>query len=207
MGKISISLEEIKAFDRLHRINLINSVSGYKPANLIATCNEEGKQNLAIFSSIVHIGSSPPLLAMVTRPTTVPRHTLDNIYKTGSYTINHVNDEIIEAAHHTSAKYPKDVSEFKMTQLTPVFKDGFHAPFVKESRLQIAMKYIESKNLEINGTVFVIGEIQKIFLDKEAYLEDGSIDLNLLNTSAISGLDTYHTVKQIAKYPYARPKK
>ena len=40
--------------DRSELICLINSLSGAKSANLVGTQDEEGNQNLAIFSSAVH---------------------------------------------------------------------------------------------------------------------------------------------------------
>jgi hypothetical protein len=83
-----ITAADIKAFEKLYRLNLVNAITGYKPANLIGTADGAGATNLAIFSSVVHLGSDPPLLGMVTRPTSVPRHTYENIQASGCYTIN-----------------------------------------------------------------------------------------------------------------------
>ena len=119
---------------------MINSITGYKPANLIATKSQSGITNVAVFSSVVHYGSAPPILGFVLRPTTVRRHTFDNIIETGYYTINHINEAIVEDAHHTSAKYPKDVSEFNKTGLEEVYNNDFYAPFVKQSTIKMGMK-------------------------------------------------------------------
>ena len=54
--------EQIENLDKIFRINLINSCSGYKSANLIGTISDKGVKNLAVFSSITHLGSNPPLL-------------------------------------------------------------------------------------------------------------------------------------------------
>ena len=57
-------------FENLHhlyRINLINSCSGFKSANLIGTKSLSGVSNVAIFSSVTHIGSNPPLLGFFLR--------------------------------------------------------------------------------------------------------------------------------------------
>ena len=56
------SEEDIENLEKVFRINLINSCSGYKSANLIGSTSETGINNLAIFSSITHLGSNPPLL-------------------------------------------------------------------------------------------------------------------------------------------------
>ena len=72
--------EQIENLDKIFRINLINSCSGYKSANLIGTISDKGVKNLAVFSSITHLGSNPPLLGFFLRPTEiVPRHTYLNL--------------------------------------------------------------------------------------------------------------------------------
>lgn len=47
---IHYSEEDIEDLDKLFRINLINSCTGYKSANLIGTKSDEGIPNVAIFS-------------------------------------------------------------------------------------------------------------------------------------------------------------
>ena len=89
--------------------------------------------NIAIFSSLVHLGSKPPLLGLITRPNSVPRHTYTNIIESKFYTINHVSDNIIERAHMTSAKFNRDESEFEKCDLEKEYIDDFHAPYVKKS--------------------------------------------------------------------------
>ena len=54
-------------------------------------------------------------------------------------------------AHYTSAKFDKEESEFEECHLTEEYLDGFTAPFVKESRLKIGMKFEESIPIEINN--------------------------------------------------------
>ena len=57
------------------RTHLINSCTGYKSANLLGTKSKNGKTNLAIFNSVIHIGSNPPMLGLILRPLTVKRDT------------------------------------------------------------------------------------------------------------------------------------
>lgn len=201
----SITLAEIQAMDRLYRANLVNNLSGFKSGNLIGSINEEKVSNLAVFSSVVHIGSEPPLLAMVTRPTSVPRHSYDNIKKTGFYTINHIHSGYYKEAHQCSAKYDRSRSEFKETGLSEQYIDGFHAPFVREAHLKMAMEFVEEIPLTINDTILIIGRVLSIHLPEDSIMDDGSIDLNMLDSIAVSGLDTYHKVEKLEKLKYARP--
>ncbi len=68
---IHYSEEDIEDLDKVFRINLVNSCTGYKSANLIGTKSNEGIPNVAVFSSIVHLGSNPPLLGFFLRPTEI----------------------------------------------------------------------------------------------------------------------------------------
>ena len=87
----------IEQMDRIQKIKFINSVSGIKPANLIGSISDTGQSNLAIFSSVFHLGSDPALLGFITRPTgEVARHTHENILENKQYTINHVDRSFAE---------------------------------------------------------------------------------------------------------------
>ena len=186
------------------RANLINSLSGYKSANVVGTSNGT-TTNLAIVSSVVHIGANPPLMGMIMRPHTVVRDTLANIKQTGVYTINHVGTAWVDKAHQTSARYPADCSEFEAVGLTPWYTDHFSAPFVAESEIKIGLKKHEIIPLTCNNTELVIGEIEYVFAPSHALREDGSVALELLNSACVSGLDTYHSGNAIARFEYAKP--
>lgn len=87
-----LNFEQIQALSLKERIHLINSITGIKPANLIGTVDSQGQTNLAVFSSVVHLGSDPALIGFILRPAgEVPRHTYENIKETGCYTINHIH--------------------------------------------------------------------------------------------------------------------
>ena len=198
--------KDIDDMDYLFRINLINSISGYKSANLIATKSSDGYENVAVFSSITHIGSNPPLIGFFLRPTTVTRNTYDNIKETGVYTINHIHNAILEDAHHTSAKYPKSISEFSVTNLKPEYKGIHKVPFVASAPIQMLMKYAEEYHISANNTILVIGEVQELYV-KDAMLEtDGFINLSSGNIAAINGLDGYSIPNLKKRFEYQRPK-
>jgi flavin reductase (DIM6/NTAB) family NADH-FMN oxidoreductase RutF len=198
--------KDIDDMDYLFRINLINSISGYKSANLIGTKSSDGYENVAVFSSITHIGSNPPLLGFFLRPTTVTRNTYDNIKETGVYTINHIHNAILEDAHHTSAKYPKSISEFSVTNLKPEYKGIHKVPFVASAPIQMLMKYAEEYHISANNTILVIGEVQELYV-KDIMLEnDGFINLSSGNIAAINGLDGYSIPNLEKRFEYQRPK-
>ncbi len=85
MPLIRIDRPEIEKMGRIERLNLVNSCTGYKSANLIASISNDGKTNVAIFSSVTHLGSDPALIGFILRPTTVPRNTYKNIKEYGYF--------------------------------------------------------------------------------------------------------------------------
>ena len=198
--------QDINAMHHLYRINLINSCSGYKSANLIGSKSKNGVSNVAVFSSITHIGSDPSMFGFFLRPTTVIRDTYNNIKETGYFTINHIHEAILNDAHHTSAKYEESISEFDRTGLEEDYKKGFLAPFVKNSPIQIAMQYVEEYPIKVNGTILVIGEIKDLYIQEHLIQRDGFINLSEGKIAAINGLDGYTIPTLKTRLDYQRPK-
>lgn len=200
-----LTAADITAFERVYRLNFVNGLPGYKPANLVGTQAPGGPTNLAIFSSAIHLGSDPPVLGLVTRPTTVPRHTYQNIKdNAGGYTLNHVPLPLAAAAHYTSANFPDDESEFDTCGFTAAYRDDFPAPYVAESAISIGLR-LREEHLIFNGTVLLVGTVEHVYIDEKGLRDDGTLDLAALNTAAISGLDGYHQVLAPVRFGYARP--
>lgn len=196
--------DDLKDMERFYRANLINSVTGYKPANLIGTFSDNGIANLAIFTSVVHIGANPALIGLIQRPITNYSHTYKNIKQKGFYTINHVHENFIKNAHYTSAKFDENISEFDACGLTMERKFEFDAPFVKESKIKLGVKFVQEIPIELNNTFLIIGQIEHLLISEDVIQNDGSLDLNLVNDVAVSGLDTYHNVHKLSTFPYAK---
>lgn len=198
--------QDIFNLDKIFRINLINSCSGFKSANLLGSVSIDGVPNVAVFSSVTHLGSSPPTLGFILRPTTVPRDTYKNMKEFGVFTINHIWEDVIEDAHHTSAKYPEGISEFDMTDLEAEFKGKFNAPFVKNAPVQMSMKFIEEIFVPSNNVMLIVAQIEELYVKDELLQEDGLINLSKGNIATINGLDTYAIPKFKKQLAYQRPK-
>lgn len=201
------SKNDIDSMEKIFRLNLINSCTGYKSANLIGSRSDNNIENLAIFSSITHMGSNPSLLSFVVRPTIVPRDTYRNIISNKFFTVNHVNSDDIEDAHHTSARYPAKISEFDVTKFESEYLNDFPAPFVKSSNIKLACKFLNMYEIKENNTVLMIAEITDIFFIKECLQEDGWLQLDKADSVTINGLDGYASPNLIERYKYAKPKR
>jgi flavin reductase (DIM6/NTAB) family NADH-FMN oxidoreductase RutF len=204
---ITFNNSHIKAMEQRYRTTFINSVAGFKCLNLVGTLNDKGKSNLAIFNSVFHVGANPPLLGMVLRPDEVERHTLENIQNQKFYTFNHVHSGIIRAAHQTSARYEKEISEFDACGLTPYFSNNHIAPYVKESIVKIGLSLKEQIRISSNNTIIIIGEIIEIILPENIIQKDGFINLEQANTITVCGLDAYYKTSKIERLSYAKTNK
>lgn len=200
-----ITKEDVKNMNKNDRLNLINSLSGIKPANLIGTVDAEGNENLAIFSSIVHLGSNPALFGFVLRPRgEVRRHTHENILDTGIYTINFVHTSFTKQAHYTSIKANPTSSEFSLSGLTAEYKANFNAPFVKESSIKMGMSFVEELPIKSNGTSLIVGQMEHILLPEGTMKDGGHLDLGALEVAGISGLNTYYSLQKQERFPFVR---
>ncbi|MCX5663683.1 MAG: flavin reductase, partial [Planctomycetota bacterium] len=155
--------------------------------------------------SVVHLGSDPALLGFIQRPIGEQSHTYKNIIASGFFTINHVSAAHVEQAHYTSARFEKEISEFKACGFTPRYAMGFTAPFVQEAAVQIGMRFVQEIKIELNDTRLMIGQIDHVFINDGLVDSDGSLRLEDAQVACISGLDTYFQAQRIARFPYAKP--
>ena len=203
-----MKIKEIKSItdlDRIKRSNLINSITGISSANLVGTISNDMKENLSIISSVVHIGSNPPLLGFILRPSKKTRRdTYENIFETNQFTINHIHSKMITRSHYTSTKFQKHESEFDKCKLTPEYLNRFKAPYVKESYIKIGLDLEDIHLIKSNGCRLIIGKIKHIFMPHNAIQKDGNIQLELLDSVGVNGLYTYYSLNKIAEYSYAR---
>jgi flavin reductase (DIM6/NTAB) family NADH-FMN oxidoreductase RutF len=200
-----ISQQDINEMDRFYRGNLINSVTGFKSANLLATRSQNGVDNVAIFSSVTHLGSNPAMFSFVQRPLGHGvGHTYENLKETGKITLNHVNLEMVDRAHQSSAKYSENISEFEELGIEKDRREGFHAPFVKNAKVQAAAEYVSEYYLEENKCILVICKITDIFIPQEIQQDDGWLNLEKAGTLTINGLDGYASAKLEKRLSYAQ---
>ncbi|MFK7910858.1 MAG: flavin reductase family protein [Akkermansiaceae bacterium] len=202
-----INADDIKNMEKLVRVQFATTLPGPKPICLVGTRSAAGVANLAPFSSITHLGSNPVLIGMITRPDVVQRNTLQNIMDTESWTLNHVTSDTVEKAHQCSARYPADVSEFDATGLTELTHEGVIAPFVKECPIRYALSLADIIDIPANGTKLIIGEFQLADIPEDSYSADGNISISAHDSLASTALDTYFTISEHTRLPYAKAPK
>ncbi|MBC7653509.1 MAG: flavin reductase [Oligoflexus sp.] len=202
-----INSSEILQMEQRFRTTFINSISGFKSLQMVGSINSEGNTNLALFSSIFHVGANPPYLGMVVRPDGNEHETIQNIMFNNAYTLNNVISNRYKEAHQTSARYSAGDSEFAACGFTEEYIDGFAAPFVKESNVKIGLEFKEYLPFLLNKTKIVIGEIKHVLIDEDLIGKDGFVDLNRADSVSSSGLDAYYTTNPLTRLSYAKPGK
>ncbi len=199
--------EALVALPSRYRARMVNSLSGFKSANLVGTQDEAGGTACCMVSSVVHLGSDPALLGVVFRPPGAGSHNYHNLSRSGCFTLSHVGASFHEAAHQTSARFAEGVSEFEAVGLTPWWWSKgvlFEAPAVAEAAVRIGLSVTEDLPLP-NGCRFVIGAIEWVDFDAAVQAEDGFLDLAASGTVCIGGLDAYYGASRIARLSYAKP--
>ena len=108
-------------------------------------------------------------------------------------------------AHHTSARFGRDQSEFDACGFAEYWHEDFTAPFVSESPLPLGLTLAEHLPLTINGTHLIIGSIEQVHLPAHSQRDDGTLDLQSMDIVAGVGLDAYHSVGTSQRFTYAKP--
>lgn len=195
----------IENLEKRFRTTFINSLGGFRQAVLVGTKSEEGITNLAIFNSLIHLGASPALFGLISRPDSVQRDTLQNILDTKEYTLNYIHADQYEKAHQTSARYEKGVSEFDKVGFKELYHTNCFAPFVADAVVKIAMKLEQTIPITLNGTVMIIGSVMQVEINESLVGNDGFIALSDAEILLSQGLDAYFVSKPIGRLPYAKP--
>lgn len=197
------SYESIIQADRSWRINFINCLIGPKNLHLLVTRNLNGTYNAAIFNSGLHIGSSPPYVGFLLRPTTVPRHTYENLMHYPFATMNAVSSDFYERAHATHIKLPYGESEIGHCGLTPQWEENEDLPYIAESPLKARLRFVEEHLLAINQTRLTIFAVEKVHISKEPD-PDGFVRLDELQLVGGSGCDAYWSLVYLGRQPLNR---
>lgn len=198
---------DFSSMEKQFRTNLINSIPGYKPLQLLGTVGANGVTNLSLVNSVFHLGANPPLLGVVMRPKRPENDTLYNIQQSGEFTLNNVLPGWFKQAHQTSATFPSGISEFEECGFDAEFITEFKAPFVKQSTIKMGLKLREMMLMPINGTTIIVGEIIHIVLDEQMIGNDGFVDHIKADTVTVAGLDSYYTAQPLGRLAYAKPDK
>ena len=126
-----IDKQALHSLDKRQRTALVNSLPGFKPVVLVGSVNDDRRTNLCVINSCFHVGADPALMGMIIRPAPegTERHTLENILATKTYSVSAVTRAMAQRAHHTSARFDRDQSEFDACGFVEQWHENFPASF------------------------------------------------------------------------------
>jgi flavin reductase (DIM6/NTAB) family NADH-FMN oxidoreductase RutF len=181
-----------------------------RPICFASTIDRDGQANLSPFSFFNVFGSKPPILifspARRVRDNTI-KHTLENCIETKEVVINMVNYAIVQQMSLSSCDYPKGVSEFEKSGLTPIASE-FVKPFrVKESPVQFECKVLEVKETGSEGGAgnLIICEVLMMHINDDVLNEHQQIDPHKIDLVARMGGDYYCRASGNAIFEVAKP--
>lgn len=202
---VNIKSDQIAAMPKYYRIFLINSLVGNKSLNLLGTINTDNISNLSVMNSAFSLCANPPLLGLVTKPEPERYNILRDIMATGQYTLNNVLPDFFRKDHQTGAEYPSRISGLNDCGFKVQYADGFKAPFVKQSTIQIGLELRETINMKTSDSTIVVGEIIEIITADSIISLDGTVDHAKAESMTSAGIDAYFLPRAVARLAYAKP--
>lgn len=173
-----------------------------RPIAFISTLDRNGRRNAAPFSFFAGLTSQPPLLGVsIQLREGRPKDTLHNIRETGEFVVNVVDEPLAAPMVQCSGEWPEDVDEIELAGLTTLASERVTPPRIAESPVSLECRL--HREVELGGTVFVIGEILCAHV-RDAVLTEGRVDPAKLRPIGRLGSDGYCYVHEIFHLP--RPK-
>lgn len=151
-----------------------------RPIAFVSTVDETGHPNLAPYSFFNVFSSNPPTLVFSSNrrvKNNTTKDTLSNVQQTREVVINVVTYQIVRQMAVASIQYPKEVSEFEKSGLTPIASDLIRPFRVQESPVQMECKVKDIIPLGTEGGAghLIICEIVRMHISDAVLDEKGRI--------------------------------
>ena len=175
-----------------------------RPIGWISSVDEHGRVNLAPFSFFNAVAYVPP---QVMFSTTGPhadggvKDSLHNVRETQEFVFNLATWSLREAVNVTSTPAPREVDELALAGLTSSPGRVVGVPLVAESPVHLECTLVETVELRspdraehVNTVIF--GEVVGVHI-ADAAIEDGRVDMLVLDPIARLGYDQYTRVAEV----------
>ncbi|HMZ46427.1 MAG TPA: flavin reductase family protein [Chitinophagaceae bacterium] len=193
-------------FINLSEINLIERQAWLqhaiapRPICFVSTTDKEGNINLSPFSFFNLFSSNPPIVIFSparSGRTGLLKDTFLNVQEVPEIVINICDFDMVQQVSLSSCEYPKQVDEFIKAGFTKVQSTMVKPPMVKESKINLECKVIETKSLGEGGGAgqLVFAEVLCMHINESILNEDKSmIDHQKMHHIARLGGDYYASI-------------
>lgn len=185
----------------------LNAIIGPRPIGWIASCDAEGRPNLAPYSFFNCFNYRPPIIGFAS---TGWKDSVRNIVETGEFVWNLTTRELASAMNETSASLPHREDEFVRAGLNKAESRVVRVPRVAESpvnfecRLSQCIQLTAASGTPVD-TWLVLGEVVGIHID-ESLLQDGVYQTAKAQPVLRAGGPTaYFSVSEDQRFDLVRP--
>ena len=188
---------DLPALTPMERQAYLNASIAPRPICFASTIDAEGRVNLSPFSFFNLFSTTPPILIFApnrrVRDNT-NKHSWENVLAVPDVVINIVDYDMIQQVSLSSCDFPKEVDEFVKAGFTPEPATLVRPPMVKESKVRIECRVVETKVLGSSGGSgnLVICEALRMHIDPSILDATGKhIDQQRFHLAARLGGDWY----------------
>jgi flavin reductase (DIM6/NTAB) family NADH-FMN oxidoreductase RutF len=201
---------DLPALTPVERQAYLNASIAPRPICFASTIDAAGQVNLSPFSFFNVFSTTPPILIFSpsrrVRDNTT-KHSWENVLQIPEVVINIVDYDMVQQISLASCDYPKDVNEFVKAGFTEEPATLVRPPMVKESKVRIECRVLETKVLGGHGGSgnLVICEALRMHIDPVILDAAGKqIDQQRFHLVARLGADWYcrvdaHNLFQVEK--------
>jgi flavin reductase (DIM6/NTAB) family NADH-FMN oxidoreductase RutF len=201
---------DLKDCSPVERQGYLQSSVAPRPICFASTIDASGQVNLSPFSFFNMFSSTPPILifspARRVRDNTT-KHSWHNVLEVPEVVINIVDYAMVQQVSLASCEYPKECNEFVKAGFTEEPATLVRPPMVRESKVKIECRVIETKPLGSDGGAgnLVICEALRMHIDDSILDEKGSIDQLRFQHVARLGGDWYCKVDEHNLFQVEKP--
>lgn len=175
-----------------------------RPIGWIATCDAEGRPNLAPYSYFNAVGCNPHMIAFSSEGL---KHSARNCRDTREFTFSLATLTLAKQVNASSASLADGENEFQFARLTMAQSRSVKPPFVAESPAALECKvvhFIELADIDGNPAkkFLTVGQVVGTHI-KDEFIVDGHFDAVKAQTIARCGYDDYATLAHL--WQMARP--
>jgi flavin reductase (DIM6/NTAB) family NADH-FMN oxidoreductase RutF len=186
------------------RYQLLTSLIVPRPIGWISSRSTGGVANLAPFSYFAALAATPMLIGVsIGARRGAPKDTLLNIRETGSFCVNVVTEDHLDAMNESAGEHPPAVDEFEIAGLEPAEADLVAAPYVADCPAVLECRLHREVDLDGMGGVLVIGEVLAVRIGPGLEFQPGThlVDPRSLRPVARLGGQLYALLGELRSLP------
>src|SRR5699024_826067 len=164
-----------------------------RPVAFVTTLSEAGIMNGAPFSFFNVVSSKPPMISLSNqRERGVRKDTAQNIISKKEFVVHVTSEAYIEKINETAGRYPPEIDELSVAEMTSVNSVNIDTPGVAEAmiRFECVLEHVVTLgDKDTPSCDLVIGRIVHFHIADEIY-DHGKINPHLLKpVSRLAGND------------------